>query len=198
MPKLIDDQKMDSILLLREKGLSYQQICDILSTSDATVGRVIKADEAARQHDMAELRTICKDREHLLAWACKRYGIKEQEPKPAPEPKPDNTAKAFTALLDAINNNTEETVSVVLHFIDSIGQYLSPEIKELKDSINALDKRLSAMQLTQQGFRADVQQQVAKVIEAVNVNGDIITKDQEKSIELLSGIKSNTKRGPAV
>lgn len=172
MPKLIDDQNMDSILLLREKGLSYQQICDILSTSDATVRRVIKADEAARQHDMAELRTICKGRDHLFTWACKRYGIKEQEPKPEPEPKPDNTAKAFSALLDAI--------------------------KDLTAAVNAIDKRLSAMQLTQQGFRGDMQQQIGKVIEAVNVNGDIITREHDKMVDLLGGIKSNTKRGQAL
>ena len=172
MPKLINDQKMDSILLLREKGLSYQQICDILSTSDATVGRVIKADEAARQHDMAEMRTICKGRDHLFTWACKRYGIKEQEPKPEPEPKPDNTAKAFAALLD--------------------------DIKDLTAAVNAIDKRLSAMQLTQQGFRGDMQQQIGKVIEAVNVNGDIITKEHDKMVDMLGVIKSNTKRGPAL
>lgn len=172
MPKLVDYQKMDSILLLREKGLSYQQICDILITSDATVGRVIKADEAARQHDMAELRTICKDRDLLFTWACNRYGIKEQEPKPEPEPNPDNMAKAFTVLLEAI--------------------------KELTAAVNAIDKRLSAMQLTQQGFRGDMQQQIGKVIEAVNVNGDIITKEHDKMVDLLGGIKSNTKRGQAL
>lgn len=172
MPKLVDDQKMDSILLLREKGLSYQQICDILSTSDATVGRIIKADEAARQHDMTELRTICKDRNHLFTWACKRHGIKEQEPKPEPEPKPDNTAKAFAALLDAI--------------------------KDLTAAVNAIDKRLSAMQLTQQGFRADMQQQICKAIEAANVNGDIITKEHDKMVDMLGSIKSNTKRGPSL
>lgn len=169
---------MDTAAMLHSKGVQNKQIMDLCQISNTALARIIRGYKAADAKDTDALRQLRFESLTVFEWACERGGIRpedvlpEQAPKPEPEPKPDNTAKAFTALVESI--------------------------KELTAAVNAIDKRLSAMQLTQQGFRGDMQQQIGKVIEAVNVNGDILTKEHDKMVDLLGGIKSNTKRGPAL
>jgi len=165
--KRIDDMTLDNIALLIDKGLGIEQIGAICGIGHATVSRIKTAYKAAQDGDME---TLMRATPYIGEWASRKCGIVIAAPateNPKPE-KPDNTAAAFAALLESI--------------------------KELTAAVNAIDKRLSAMQLTQQGFRGDVGEKIGKVVEAVNVNGDILTKEHDKMIELLGSVKSNTKR----
>ena len=172
--KWIDEQKLDNIALLVENGLKIEQIASIVGIGHASASRVKAVIIAAKNNDYEAMQRSCRGSQRIIDWACMKYGIKSPEskqeaPQEAPkQEKPDNTATAFSALLESI--------------------------KELTAAVNAIDKRLSAMQLTQQGFRGDMGEKIGKVVEAVNVNGDILTKEHDKMIELLGGIKSNTKR----
>lgn len=104
-------------------------------------------------------------------------GITAEPTIPVENHVTDNTAQAFLALLDAVKAQTEA-------------------IKELTKSVSEIDRRLSAMQLVQSGMRGDVCEKIGKVVEAVNVNGDIITKEHSKMVDHLGGIKQNTKKRP--
>ena len=180
MKKACDDATMDNIVLLREKGLSIEQTSVFCKVGHATCARVYAAYNAAKNKDYDALRPIAEKSGNIAEWACKRFGLNplvfanEQEnaaiepEKPAEPEKPDNTATAFATLVESI--------------------------KALTSAVDAIDKRLSAMQLTQQGFRGDMSVKISQVVEAVHVEGDILTKEHERMIELLSSIKTNTKR----
>lgn len=179
----ITKNSMDTAAMLHQKGVMNKQIMELCQISNTALARIIRGYKAADAKDTDALRQLRYESLTVFEWACERGGIRPEEVLPEEkqaeepktdqhEPKPDNTALAFTALVESI--------------------------KALTAAVNAIDKRLSAMQLTQQGFRGDMQQQIGKVIEAVNVNGDILTKEHDKMVDLLGGIKSNTKRGPAL
>lgn len=167
----ITREMFDNMILLSDKGLSTVKIAELIGCSDSSVKNAVRAVNYAKAQNMDELRRLSITSKKLVDFACDMAGIKYEAPfklEEKAEPKQDNTATAFATLVDAI--------------------------KELTNAVNAIDKRLSAMQLTQQGFRGDMSEKIAKVIEAVHVEGDILTKEQTKMVELLGSIKSNTKR----
>lgn len=181
----IDAQTMDNIVMLREKGITIEQTSVFCKCAHATTQRVWQAYKAAQEKNYDVLREIDRRGSNITEWVCAKFGIDasdirltkpEKKPEPeiseapkqtAPE-KPDNTALAFVQLAEGI--------------------------RALTAAVDAIDKRLSVMQLTQQGFRGDMNECVKKLVETINVNGDILTKEHERMIDLLGGIKCNTRK----
>lgn len=179
MAKTLDTETMDNIVLLREKGLTLEQAAVFCKCGHATASRVYSAYQAAMNGDYDTLRSTALMRsKNIVDWACAKFGItnlviqNDAEnaalDEAAKHEKPDNTATAFVALMESI--------------------------KALTAAVDAIDKRLCAIQMTQQSFRADTAEAAKKVIEAVNINGDILTKEHERMIDLLGGIKMNTRK----
>ena len=179
-------QKMnyDDILLLREKGLGAKKIAEIYGVNRNSVGFVLQADRLAAEGDLDGLLRLRKNYGSVVDWACAKHNISletpvtpeeptESEPKEEPtesEPKKDldNTAMAFVQLAEGL--------------------------RALTSAVQAIDQRLSAMQMTQQGLRGELTEHIRKVVETINVNGDIITKEHNRAIDLLGGIKCNTRK----
>ena len=165
--KLLTFEQMDNIVFLREKGLNGAEAASICGVSQQSVSRVYAAYIAARDGNNEELDAIRKNYKRLADWACLKFNIKSA-PELAPQQKNDNTAQAVVALLNCIN--------------------------DLTAAIERIDNRLSAMQMTQQGIRGELGEHTKKLVETINVNGDILTKEHERMIDLLGGIKMNTRR----
>ena len=170
--KSVTGEKMDSIQCLLEKGLTAAEAASITGVSEMTAKRVSAAYSAVKSGD---IESINRQPSNYLEWACAKLGVNLKDvnkDKPAEEPKPetrpDNTAQALVALLNCIN--------------------------DLTAAIERIDNRLSAMQMTQQGFRGDVTEAAKKLVESIHVEGDILTKEHERMIDILGGIKMNTKK----
>ena len=174
------DDILDKIILLYRKGLKTTQIVGILNVSDSVINNAVSIYENISNDNPLHRRM--REKMHMVEWACKRLGksvddvrfIEEKEPASESsadsqtEIKVDNTALAFAALLDSI--------------------------KALTAEVAAINTRLSDIQLTQQGFRSDCSEKAKAIVEAINVNGDILTKEYDRMIDILGGIKQNTKR----
>ena len=181
----LDAQTMDNIVMLREKGITIEQASVFCKCAHATTQRVWQAYKAAQEKNYDVLRTIDRRGSNITEWACARFGIDvavlrspdleakaESEsnaaPKKTAQEPPDNTAMAFVQLAEGL--------------------------RALALAVKDIDNRLSAMQMTQQGFRGDMNDGVKKLAETINVNGDILTKEHERMIDLLGGIKCNTRK----
>ena len=171
----ITNEQRDNFLKLSSKGISSREIARILNVGDSSVSRTLIAYELALTGKIDELRSKYHKYQQLIAWACEKAGVtlepeepeELEEPEPV-KPKPDNTALAFVQLAESL--------------------------RALTSAVQAIDQRLSAMQMTQAGFRSDVAEQAKKIVEAIHVEGDIITQENNKMIDLLAGIKCNTRK----
>lgn len=155
--------QMDHIVTLAESGIPQAKIAAILGVSEYTVSSTygiyqkIKNGEPLPKHLERTPGTI--------KWACEKLG--KTMAQPATETKDDNTALAFSSLLEAI--------------------------KSLTSAVDAIDQRLSAMQMTLAGARGDAGENTKRIVEAININGDIQTKEWQAIKEKLDAIKTNTK-----
>lgn len=153
-------------------GMNGKQIAGILGISQQTVStfllvyKVLSSGEPLPQHLLRH--------QGYIEWSCNKLGLDANEflnvPQETQEERRDNTALAFAALLDSV--------------------------KALTAAVDAIDKRLSAMQMTIAGARDDANQGVKKLVETININGDIQTKEWQTIKDKLEAIKINTKRRP--
>ncbi len=163
----------DDIILLRDKGLKTIKIAEIYGVNRNTVCYVFQVDRYASERNIDGLTRLHYQYPSLVKWACEKHNIsldKPATPEESTEPKPaqDNTAMAFVQLAEGL--------------------------RALTSAVQAIDQRLSAMQMTQQGLRGELTEHIKKVVESINVNGDIITKEHNRAIDLLGGIKCNTRK----
>lgn len=165
----------DDIILLREKGLGSAKIAEIYGVNRNSVGFVLQGDRLAAEGDLDGLLRLRKHYGPVVDWACAKYSISLETPvtpeevtEPETQPALDNTAMAFVQFAEGL--------------------------RALTSAVQAIDQRLSAMQMTQQGLRGELTEHIRKVVETINVNGDIITKEHNREIELLGGIKCNTRK----
>jgi hypothetical protein len=169
--KKMTAEQFDNAFLMKSSGISNDDVGKILGCSGDQIKAIMQVAKAAQASDIETLIRLRNVRRNVVDWACEKFSVSLENPAepPAQEPASDNTALAFGKLIESIECLTK--------------------------AVQAIDHRLSAMQLTQQGFRADMQQSIAKAIEAIHVEGDILTKEHIQMIETLGAIKSNTKRG---
>ena len=159
-------EQHENIITLKESGLPTMKAASILGIHDSTVRNIYKIYEAVR--DDAPLPKYAENYTAAVKWARERTGKAESTDAPAKKETPDdNTALAFASLLEAV--------------------------KALTSAVDAIDKRLSAMQMTIAGARGDATENAKKIVEAINVNGDIQTKEWQAIKEKLDAIKTNTK-----
>lgn len=189
---------------LHEAGLTGVKIAQILDISETSVSRVVFAYKSAKDRNFAALQRLRVAGNVTLAeFAADSFGV-----------LPDfrRAVQAFQAeTIDATNvfppddattaapppaaPQNDNTAAAIVKLLAAIGE-MAEQIKAVGSAINAIDNRLSTMQMTQAGLRGDVGREMQKVIEAVHVEGDILTKDQQQMIDLLGGIKQNTKKRP--
>lgn len=174
MPKLYDDVMYDKIIMLAENGLSGAAVGNILDVAPSTVSRMLSVYSALR--DGKPLSAAQRKLTVAIKYACRRLNLDpaeyldkvepEQDP-PADPPQRDNTALAFAGFMDAL--------------------------KGLTDAIRAIDDRLTAMQMTMQGHRGEARVYTDKIVEAININGDIVSKEHRALEDKLEAVKINTK-----
>jgi hypothetical protein len=167
---------------LAATGLRAEGIADILGVSLSAVQRIIRADKAAAAADYDVLRIILPQSKRTVALACEKYQIDPSipntptKPKEAKqEPKTDNTAQAIISILDALHELTEA-------------------VKANGKTLDTLTADLAQLRMITASFRGEMPGHVAKVVESININGDIATKEHQKQTDLLASIKINTKR----
>lgn len=168
------------IVDLSATGLKADGIADILSVSLSTVQRVVRAEKSAAAGDLDDLHKLMPQSKRIVALCCEKYGLSldaapAAKPAPPAEPKPDNTAQAVVSIME------------VLHEI-------SEGIKANGKALDALTADLAQLRMTVASWRGEQPGHVAKIVESVNVNGDIATKEHQKQSDLLASIKINTKR----
>jgi hypothetical protein len=163
-------EQLEHIALLTDNGLTAPKIAAIMNLNVVTVRNVVSI--YVHMKNGEPVTETSKSRyPAAIKWACGKFGKNYNEimnRKPAaPEPKEDNTALAFATMLEAI--------------------------KALTEAVNAIDTRLSAMQMTLSGTRDEARQDTKKIVEAININGDILTKEWQAMKEKLEAIKMNTR-----
>lgn len=177
----IKDTVRDKIITLHEKGLKNIDIAETLDVAPSSVSRLVSVYDALKAGNPL---TEPQRRLRLaIDYCCTKLGLDQDEvlaakpePKPEPEseqltiipPQRDNTALAFAGFMDAL--------------------------KGLTDAIRAIDDRLTAMQMTIQGHRGEARVYTDKIVEAININGDIVSKEHRVVEEKLERIQINTKR----
>ena len=182
MPKGVKTppERVVAIIELLEKGVGYRTITDACGASMSLVSRCSEAMKCAKENAVPTGHAKSLSDE-VLQRVYARYGNKwppaaQDEPKKKTTAE-DNTATAVVKLLGAITEMAEA-------------------VKAMTAAINQIDNRLSTMQMTQAGLRGDFGKEAQRIIEAIHVEGDIISKDQQKMIEHLDKIGHNTKRRP--
>lgn len=160
----LTNEQYDNIVTLKESGLATMKIASILGIHDSSVRNIWNIYAAVR--DGSPLPKFSQHYTAAVRWATEKTGKTVAEP--AAPAKEDNTALAFASLLEAV--------------------------KGITAAVDAIDKRLSAMQMTIAGARGDACENAKKIVEAINVNGDIQTKEWQAIKEKLDAIKTNTKR----
>ena len=168
MAEKLTTEQLEHIIVLTESGLTLRKAAEILGVSEYSVG--VTAQIYRNLKDGTPLPKHAERTPGTIKWACEKLGkdfdaVMGKAPKE--EPKDDNTALAFASLLEAV--------------------------KALTSSVDAIDKRLSAMQMTIAGARGDASENTKKIVEAININGDIQTKEWQAIKEKLDAIKTNTK-----
>lgn len=161
---VLTDSQRENMLAMRDAKFTNLQIADIFSCSPSAVSTLFSIYDAVREGRPVNPNYAQSQPAHVR-FVQNKLGISQREEK---APEKDNTALAMVTLLEAI--------------------------KELTASVNAIDNRLSAMQMTMSGFRGDAAEQSKKLVETINVNGDIQTKEWQAIREKLDAIKTNTKR----
>ena len=170
----MNESQYDNVAMLKAKGLKTAEIANVMGVSYSQVNWITRANNAAEAGDTGELIRIQKFNRPMVVWACKKHGVslgvKQEEPEVIKEskPAPDNTALAFVQLAESL--------------------------RALTSAVQAIDQRLSAMQTAQSVLRGDAVDIAKEIVKAMNVNGDILTKEHERMIDLLSGIKCNTRK----
>lgn len=163
---MLTDNQREHMLTLREANFSNGQIADIIGCSINTVRSLFSLYDAAQEGKQLS-ETFIRTQPAHVRFVQNKLGIAPAA-KEQKAPKHDNTALAMVSLLDAITALTK--------------------------AVDAIDQRLSAMQMTMSGFRGDAAEQSKKLVETINVNGDIQTKEWQAIREKLDAIKTNTKR----
>ena len=171
MPKQLTDATRDSIKELADAGMDCAKIARVLGVSQGTVETqcgIYAYIEQGRPltPSMAKQRPIIK-------WACDRTGNDAVMPAEDGDPvrQSDDSANAVTAFVQ-----------------------LAEAIGNLTDTVAHIDARLSAMQMTIQGIRQETGESVKKVVETININGDIATRERMDIKDRLEAIKINTKK----
>lgn len=167
---ILTDNQREHMLTLREANFSNGQIADIIGCSINTVRSLFSLYDAAQEGKQLS-DTFIRTQPAHVRFVQNKLGIapaaKGKEQK---APEHDNTALAMVSLLDAITALTK--------------------------AVDAIDQRLSAMQMSIAGARDDSNQNAKKLVETINVNGDIQTKEWQAIKEKLDCIKTNTKPRP--
>ena len=187
----MSDAMRDDIVMLLKSGIPTGKVAGITKKSKSAIRIVRRCYDAAHSGDVETLRKLAPKSTVAVMWACNSAGLNFDtvvletapveeastavEPTPPVERTTDNTAQAFVAVLDAVIEQTEA-------------------VKALASSINGIDSRLSQLQMTVKGFRDETAEQAKKLVEAINVNGDIITREHDKMVDLLGAVKMNTKK----
>lgn len=162
----ITDIVRDNIALLIENGMTDDSIAKVLSVSASSVKVQRYVMNAVKENDLDAVETIRRNRNAPLAeWVCRKYGITKEEPK---APQADNTAQAVVSLLNAI--------------------------RDLTVAVESIKQTLDAIASGQATMRGNLDEHFRKVNETINVNGDILTKEHDRMIDILGGIKMNTKK----
>lgn len=162
---------------LAATGLKPDGIADILGLGLSTVQRVIRVEKSAAAGDLDDLRKLVPQSKNVVALACEKYKLSlDSTPKPKEaESKNDNTAQAIVSILEAIHELTEA-------------------VKANGKAMDTLLADLSQLRMHVASWRGETPGHVAKIVESINVNGDIATKEHQKQTDLLASIKINTKR----
>lgn len=171
----ITDEMRDHVITMRDAGMKATAISNILGISKGPINMTCQIYDAVK--DDKPLSEYAIRTPNVIRWACARLGKeydgvvnRNADAAPEPEKKEDNTALAFMSLLEAVKN--------------------------LTDAVSGIENRLSAMQMTLAWMRDDGNQNSKKIIETINVNGDIQTKEWQAIKDKLEVIKINTKRRP--
>lgn len=171
--RIITDEMRDHAITMRDAGMKSMAISAILGTSKGPIDATFQIYDAVKEDK--PLTDYCYRTPSIIRWACARLGkdydaVTNRTTEITPKQKEDNTALAFMSLLEAVKN--------------------------LTDAVNGIETRMSAMQMTLAGMRDDGNQNGKKIIETINVNGDIQTKEWQAIKDKLEAIKNNTKRRP--
>ena len=145
----------------------------------STVDRTILVYNAAKNNDTEELLKQTHNAGLAVRYACEDFNITLDEP-------------IVAAVAQAQHDNTALAVAKLYEMLDGI----SAGMKTLADTIQALSTEMSTLRMVVSGTRKDMNAGVDKVVESINVNGDILTKEHDKMVDILGGIKMNAKKLP--
>ena len=169
----LTDKHVENIVVLREKGVDVSMIAEMLGYSQSAISHVLAADAAAAARDFQALQEVSNYSENLFRIVCARHGVTISESVESQQP--DNAARAMVSILESLHEIAEG-------------------IRQNGKAMEALMADISQMRMTLASFRGEIPGHVAKIVETINVNADIATKEHQKMADLLTGIKINTKR----
>ena len=179
MKPKISDEVYDAVLTEYNVGLRMEKIAKKYGISLASAYRILKAEAAAREGDLDALRRLEKMSSRATEIACRKHGVSLINDFSAPPVPVDNTA---------------HVVARVMELLEELAQ----SSRDTAVALRGISTELSALRMAVSGGRKDANERMDKVVEAVNVNGDIITKEHDRMIDLLGAVKMNTKKLPGV
>ena len=153
-----------------EEGIAQSSIASILGISDSTVSRLIVAYDTIESG--GQLSGSLTNSTNIVRWVCEKLG------------KSYDVVTGHSQM-PAVEQNDANRAAEVELIVEAIGK--------IETAIDNLDKRLSAMQMTLQSFRQESQESTKKIVESINVNGDIATKEREKIADKIEAVKMNTR-----
>ena len=177
MKTKIYDDVYDAVLADYDAGLRMEKVAVKYGVSSASAYRIIRAEAAALNGDLDALRRMQKFSERVVDIACRKHGIslRGEVRNEVAVPPVDNIA---------------HVVGRVLELLEELAQ----SSRDTAVALQGISTELSALRMAVAGTRKDMNERMDKVVEAVNVNGDIITKEHDKMIDLLGAVKMNTKK----
>lgn len=163
------------IVLLCDKGLSTRDTSDLLGFGLGTVTYAYRFAKDLREGNVEDM--------------------KDALPKSGNSSLPRLVAEALGVNLDEFLADkkqdtapppTDPNALVVL-------ERLTDTMQELRDGMRDLAKSLSQIQMVLQGARQENNEKLTKITEAININGDIASKEHEALRVIVDNIKGNVK-----
>lgn len=185
--RIITNEERNNAVLLSEKGLSTKEIASILNLGSNTVMYILRANERVGKLDYEGVRNDSglMQNNAVIKWACEINGVnydsfietvvngeKKQEPE---EPKKEQAKPdaCITDLEDAIHVASRLITDKVTEQIHTEAEMLARKLDQIATIIQSVCREATMKQ---------------------NANADIALQEAKKQTEVLSWIRSNTKR----
>lgn len=186
------DKDRENIVMLRDKGLSRNEIADVVGRSSISVGYVLAIHDAVKNGDLAEAQRWAKVHKTppTYAWAAQKFGVTENQSDEAPR---QEVIEAPTMLKTILNPAEEKSKTKTDPELIEAAVFTAARlmIEKQHDEIEGLGRML-----------CDKLDRMATIIQSCNVNAmqksnanaDNLLREAQSIKSHVEMIRSQTKK----